>query len=215
MPSVKDFWNDMKNAPSDKAGVQILKKTGFRTGGYGTWYGILDGRFMMWNWSDRYGWGMPQSWDAEPGRTYGNRPSVSMDDKGKVVWKEARVESAELSLTKILCEAVDTARAKRLDAGTRSQANRAMEKSGLDGNGRFASVSLALGKAWESLTDLGLQPDEVISKLFKGSEGRFSQRIAWKNDDDPYSPVEISNSMLAMFWTKLDDDKYEVIAYLS
>lgn len=73
-----------------------------------------------------------------------------------------------LELSRVLCEAVDTARPKRMDGTTRARANRAMEKAGLDGNGRFASVSLALGRAWEVLSDFGLEP-ALYESLLEGA----------------------------------------------
>jgi hypothetical protein len=114
-----------------------------------------------------------------------------------------------------LYEATAKARGPRLDGAVRRKANAALEKAGMDGNGRFASVSQALGKAWNALSGFSLEPDEVVSPIIHGDEGRFTQRIAWKNDEDPFSPTEIRNSMLAVFWTRLAKNSFEIVAYLS
>lgn len=114
-----------------------------------------------------------------------------------------------------LIEAVGSARAPRLKGGDRRKANSDLEREGMDGNSRFASVSQALGKIWGALNKHGLEPGDSAVPFIKGDEGKFTQEVAWKNDSDPFSPTEVSNSVLAVFWTRLDKNKYEVIAYLS
>jgi hypothetical protein len=114
-----------------------------------------------------------------------------------------------------LYEATGTSRGPRLDGGDRRKANKAIERAGMDGNGRFSSVSQALGKIWNTLSDFDLEPDEVVSPIIRGDEGRFTQRVAWSNEGDPFSPTEIRNSMLAVFWTRLAKNSFEIVAYLS
>lgn len=112
-----------------------------------------------------------------------------------------------------------TAASSRLDRTMRSQANAALRKAGFDGNGRFRSNSLALSKAWAVLEKWGIQPGEVTSAhTFKRPKGHTTIRLEFINPEDSFSPVDLSNSVLAWHWMEQDNpihDNVEVVAYLS
>lgn len=104
----------------------------------------------------------------------------------------------------------------RLDPKIKTSANRALIKAGLDGNGRFRTSSEALAKANEVLSGVGVEWGEVINSFqLKPENGRVTIRLALSNPEDPFSPTDISNSVLAFHWTTLDADKIEAVAYLS
>jgi hypothetical protein len=68
----------------------------------------------------------------------------------------------------------------------------------------------------EVLSKHGIEQDETIhSDYFRGDKRNFSIDLAFSNPDDPFSPVSIRNSMLAFSYTKLRDNHYECLAYLS
>lgn len=104
----------------------------------------------------------------------------------------------------------------RLTPKVRAATNAALIKAGMDGNGRFNSPGAALGKASEVLAANGMEWGEVISSFpLRQPKGRMNIRLAWSNPDDPYSPTDISSSVLAVQWYQLDGGAYEVVAYLS
>ncbi len=92
--------------------------------------------------------------------------------------------------------------------------NKALNKRGLDGNGRFRSSGEGYTRASEVLLQYGIQSDETVSINQSIKQGKRSIRLAFSTDD-PFWPVSIKNSVLALSWFKLDDNKYEVLAYLS
>lgn len=109
-----------------------------------------------------------------------------------------------------------TARGTRLDSRVRRQANAALIRAGLDGNGRFRKIGEALAKAFDVLNDFGIEPDEVLSAhKFPEAKGRANVELAFKNPEDPFSPEPIANSMLAIQWTELTPGRVEAVAYLS
>ena len=97
---------------------------------------------------------------------------------------------------------------------TRQQVNRFISKAGMDGNGRFEKVSHALSAALDCMRRVGLELGEVPS-LPETDRGTCALRLALSNAADSFSPEEVRNSRLAMSWTKLGENRFEVIAYLS
>ena len=90
------------------------------------------------------------------------------------------------------------------------------KKAGLDGNGRFEKAQLGYAKASKILGKFGIEPGEVVSAgRFRADSGHTAIELAWSNKNDPFSPEQIEDFMLAISWTKLGKYKYEVIAYLS
>jgi hypothetical protein len=114
---------------------------------------------------------------------------------------------------KHLYEAAAKMNPTKLDAGTRRKANAALAKAGLDGNKRFPKVANAMNAAWKALDDFGLEPD-ASNPYISGDGGSFSQGLRWTNEDDPYSPTDIANSVLYIQWAKLETG-HEVVGYLS
>jgi hypothetical protein len=103
----------------------------------------------------------------------------------------------------------------KLDKSMRQQANRDLERAGLDGNGRFQKIGQALSVAFKVLEKYGIDPDEVLSAdRHRAPSGTWPIDLAFSNPEDSFSPVSIRNSVLHFAWTDLGD-KYEVVAYLS
>jgi len=102
----------------------------------------------------------------------------------------------------------------RLDPSTRRKANQALQRKGFDGNDRFRSQGEGVNVAFAVLADFGIEPDQVITanNLRSGNRGI---ELAWSNPDDPFSPVNITNSVLHFAWTEMDNGRFEIIAYLS
>lgn len=103
-----------------------------------------------------------------------------------------------------------------LGKNTKSEANERLIEVGMDGNGRFKSVGLALSHAFKVLEDYNIEPNQIFSAWeFKKPKGVSSIELAFSNSDDPFSPMPITNSNLYFSWYELMPDKYEVVAYLS
>jgi hypothetical protein len=104
----------------------------------------------------------------------------------------------------------------KLDDRTRRSANAAMSRKGLDGNGRFIKAINALSLALETLDDFGIELGEVvISHMFSPESNTLNIDLAFTNPADSFSPVSITNSMLHLSYTRLDNDRFEVLAYLT
>ncbi len=98
---------------------------------------------------------------------------------------------------------------------TRLEANERLVEVGMDGNGRFRSVGLALSRAFKVLEDYSIEPNQVFSAWeFKKPKGVASIELAFSTED-PFSPMPINNTNLYFSWYELMPDKYEVVAYLS
>jgi len=90
----------------------------------------------------------------------------------------------------------------------RKKINEEFKKAGLDGNGRFKKIDQGISKINEILADNGLELDEVTSSdKFREDKGRIELHIARKKHKDPYSPVEIKNSLIAFSWHLLHEKK--------
>jgi len=104
----------------------------------------------------------------------------------------------------------------RLSPKVRSAVNAALIRAGMDGNGRFKSPGEALGKASEVLAANGMEWGDVINSFpLRQPTGRMNIHLALSNPVDPFSPTDITSSMLAVQWYQLDGGAYEVVAYLS
>lgn len=98
----------------------------------------------------------------------------------------------------------------------RSTGNTLLRKAGLDGNGRFRSMGEATNAMWGVLEKIGIEQGEVVSaNRFRNVSGSTAFDMAWSNQEDPFSPTPIHNSRLAVSWTLLAPNRYEVVAYLS
>lgn len=105
---------------------------------------------------------------------------------------------------------------RRLDSGDQREGNALLRRAGLDGNGRFRKVGEALTVAFDVLSKLGIEQDEILSAhKFSGESGSTTIELAFSNPDDAFSPENISNSVLAFSWTELVKGRFEVVAYLS
>jgi len=103
----------------------------------------------------------------------------------------------------------------KLTPAIRNKVAREFKKAGLDGNGRFVKPERGYVAALDILSKYGIELGGVVdSHRFKGDKGSVSVDLAWSNKEDPFSPTPMT-SMLALSFYKLDDDKYEVLAYLS
>ena len=104
----------------------------------------------------------------------------------------------------------------RMTPAVKRPATAAFKRKGLDGNGRFRKAEQGYSLAVDVLQDLGVELDEVVSShQFRRESNEFTIRLAYTNQEDIFSPIPISNSMLVIQYTKLEDDRYEVLAYLS
>jgi len=104
----------------------------------------------------------------------------------------------------------------KLDKQDRAMINESLIRAGLDGNGRFRSVGMALSAASGVLDDYGLEPDEVLSAWkFSGPSGHTQIHVAQSNRSDPFSPTPIGNSVLAFSWHQHGEGRWEALAYMS
>lgn len=104
----------------------------------------------------------------------------------------------------------------RLDNRLKSDINRSLRKAGFDGKGRWQKIGQALNVAFGVLAKHGLEADETLSAWsFPEEGGSHAVEVAFSNEEDAFSPVSISNSMIAFQWTVLRPRHVEVIAYMS
>ncbi len=106
--------------------------------------------------------------------------------------------------------------AAKLSSSIRSKANKTLRKAGLDGNGRFRNLSHGLGTVAEALTKNGIQQGEAFdANVFRDKSGQRNFSIEFVNEEDPFSPEPISNSMLVIQWHTHDNGQFEIVSYLS
>jgi len=104
----------------------------------------------------------------------------------------------------------------RLDSSLRQRINRELVQAGFGGRGRWQKPGLALSDAMEVLSKHGLEQDEIPnSHALSQPTGTYSVNVAFSNEEDPFSPMAISNTALHLSWTELAPYKLEVISYLS
>lgn len=106
---------------------------------------------------------------------------------------------------------------KEMPNSLRSKVNRDLERVGMDGNIRFRTVGKAINTIHGVLGEYGIDISEVLSAhRFSRDSGTTSIDLEYRNEDDPYSPVPIRNSVLFFQWHKfVETDTVEVVAYLS
>ena len=109
-----------------------------------------------------------------------------------------------------------------LQTGEREGVNGALILGGMDGNGRFPTVSNALAKIGGLLGQYGFEWDDVLTAdRFRYPSGSATIPIARTNQLDSFSPIPLENTGLHLSWYRLVEgkkfggqDSYEVIAYL-
>jgi hypothetical protein len=105
-----------------------------------------------------------------------------------------------------------------LDHKLKTKITYTLSKRGLDGNGRFRSPVHGYQTALEVLADYGIELDDVVSRSRMDlaiSQGRITLDIAFTNKEDPFSPIDIRDSMLVLTFYERSDDNWEVLGYLS
>jgi hypothetical protein len=104
----------------------------------------------------------------------------------------------------------------KLDDRTKRFANAAMSRKGLDGNGRFLKATSGYALALEILGEFGIELGEVVdSHMFSPESNTLNIHLAFTNPANSFSSVSITNSMLHLSYTRLDNGKFEVLAYLT
>ena len=104
----------------------------------------------------------------------------------------------------------------KLSNKIRRMINDKLNRVGLDGNGRFQTPQKGYVRALDVLQSFGIELGEVVSSFnFRKDANQFNVHLAFKNMDDPFSPSDIQNTMLHISYTKLEDDRYEVLAYMT
>ena len=108
-----------------------------------------------------------------------------------------------------------TAASTKMDTKTIRAINADLRKVGLDGNGRFRSVGHAHSAAGNVLEKHGYEFTEMLDGWkAKDESGHLMLWVSQSNPTDAFSPVEVVNTAMAFQFTKLDDDRVEVVAYL-
>jgi len=109
-------------------------------------------------------------------------------------------------------------KASTLDRGLRERVNALMSQKGLDGNRPFDSIGIGLNAITDTLEQHGI---EVTGQGFNAMDtysfGRPPKTfdVAFSNRDDPFSPIEIDNSMLSVSWQEMGSGRWEMIARLT
>jgi len=104
----------------------------------------------------------------------------------------------------------------KLSNKIRRMINGKLNRVGLDGNGRFRTDQKGYVRALDVLQGFGIELGEVVSSShFREDANEFNIHLSFKNMDDPFSPSDIKNTMLHISYTKLEDDRYEVLAYMT
>ena len=111
---------------------------------------------------------------------------------------------------------VEEQRDSKMDRTTKRMANRDLVKAGFGGRRKFRKIGEGLNVAFSVLAKYGIEADETLSAHnFPEDKGHYGVDIAWSNTEDPFSPISIKNSVLALQWTELKPGQVEVIGYLS
>lgn len=97
----------------------------------------------------------------------------------------------------------------------KSEINADLRAAGFDGNGRFRTVGHAHSAAGKVLEKNGYEfADMLDSYRVKDDAKALSLDIRKSDPEDSFSPVDVANTALHFSYTKLDDDRVEVVAYL-
>lgn len=105
-----------------------------------------------------------------------------------------------------------------LSSQDRQNINNDLINNGFDGNGRFRSPTEAWQKIWSVLSKYNINPSEESSGDFtKLDQGRKTYPLFISTSEaSQFDPGEnIENSLLVFTWYKFEDDKFEVLSYLS
>jgi len=125
-----------------------------------------------------------------------------------------------MRLSQIVAGAADKRQAKpqpkKLTPAIRNKIAKAFKRAGLDGNGRFSKAHRGAAKASQVLGDFDIVVSGVLSAdLFMGDKGTRSLRLEWASDKSFETGAPLPQTYLVVTWYKLDNGKYEVLAYLS
>lgn len=103
----------------------------------------------------------------------------------------------------------------KLPPAVKQAANSVLRRKGFDGNGRFQRSGQIISMAFDVLKGFGITiSDPVTPASFARPEGTLRLDIEYINQDDPFSPVPILNSVLFLQYSQ-HDSGYEVVGYLS
>jgi hypothetical protein len=103
----------------------------------------------------------------------------------------------------------------KMDRKEAKRINEALRHAGFDGRGRFRTVGHAHGEAGSVLQQFNMQFTDMLSAWdVKGDNGTLSLGISKGDPNDPFYAMPIQGGMMHFSYTKLDQDKFEVIAYL-
>ena len=109
--------------------------------------------------------------------------------------------------------------AVNIDSGEKQKMNSDLVSAGLDGNGRFQSVSQALSKMWGVLAEYGYEPGSFTDMYeFSNDEGNVTLEIRKTNQEDAFSPEDVDNRLVAFQWYTHETDGnglVEGLAYIS
>lgn len=96
--------------------------------------------------------------------------------------------------------------------------NAAFSTKGLGGRVRYEKPAHGYADATHILGDFGIELQQPAhGMVFNPEDGTASFDLLWSNPDDPYSPQELTNSMLVVGWHRhmTGHGTYEVTAYMS
>lgn len=128
----------------------------------------------------------------------------------------------KLLIKEILSVVVEDGEVKmdRLLPKEKTLISKAFAKVGLDGNGRFESVSKGLHAVTDVLSALDFNLDMVSGDMILGEKGQRNLSFRRANDPgaDPFTEKpEIRNSRIAFVWENLagpgEDPRYEILVY--
>ena len=108
-----------------------------------------------------------------------------------------------------------------LPSSLKSRINKKMaeRRYGLDGNTYYKKPGLGLARAADLLQSIGIELAETITPFeLTRNDPKATMatiRIAFTNQQDAFSPEEITNSMLVLTSYQIEPGKWEVVAYLS
>lgn len=117
---------------------------------------------------------------------------------------------------------VGTTKSEKLLGGERTKIGKAFTNAGLDGNGRFESISKGLHAVTNALSTLGFNLDMVSADMIMGDRGNRNLPFRRTNDEGQDIFTEkpmIENSRIAFTWENLatpgKPPRYEILAYAS
>lgn len=104
----------------------------------------------------------------------------------------------------------------KLETALRQSVNAHLIKAGFDGNTPWPRLGQGLTHLTSVLSDEGIEVLSTFnSHLFMSDDGTVRMDIAFANAADPFSPVDIHNSILVIQYHKHQSGRYEIVSYLS